>query len=135
MASTEPSEYIERCLRRKALIAALLLALACYLGATVYCVYTLTAHRHLHPLGWIVLISNLSLLWLGYGYARYVNWVAKDEDKANSTEEYREIPFPGRLLQFPKRSPSGRAAGNLPNVSRTGAAAAADDLRSGSKPR
>ena len=117
------------------MIAALLLALACYLGATVYCVYTLAAQRHLHPLGWVVLISNLSLLWLGYGYVRYVNWVARDEDKANSTEEYRrEIPFPGRLLQFPKRSPSGRAVGDLPNVGRTRAAAAADDLRSGSKP-
>ena len=136
MASTGPSKYSEPCLRRKALIAALLLALACYLGATVYCVYMLASHRHLHPLGWVVLVSDLSLLWLGYGYLRYVNWLGKDEDRADSTTEYRRAtPFPGRLLQFPRRSASGRAAGNLPNVSRTRPAAASDDLRSGSKPR
>lgn len=114
----------------------LLFALACYLGATGYCVYILATHRSLHPLGWVVLLSDLSLLWLGYHYVRYVNWLAKDEDRANSSAEYRpQMPFPGKILPFPRRSTSARALSNQPNVSRTRAAAASDDLRSGSKPR
>jgi hypothetical protein len=117
------------------LIAALLLALVCYLGATVYCVYTLVVHRHLHPLGWIVLASDLSLLWLGYGYVRYVNWLANDEERTDSADDYRrEMPFAGRILLFPRRSTSRRTARNLPNVGGTRAAAASDNLRSGRKP-
>lgn len=37
--------------------------LACCLGATVMCVLTMLAYRHLHIAGWLFLGANLSMVW------------------------------------------------------------------------
>ena len=46
-------------------------ALAGYLGATVLCIVTLAAQRHLQLGGWLFLLTNLSVIWIAFRYVRF----------------------------------------------------------------
>jgi hypothetical protein len=58
-------------MKRSLWVVGLCTGLACYLGATVLCVLRLVGHQQLHPVGWLLLLTNLSIIWLVFRYLDY----------------------------------------------------------------
>ncbi len=99
-------------------IAALICALACYVGVAVICILALVEHRHLGLTGWYIFVSSALLIWIALGYVRF-RW----SEAAREREERRA-----------NLSQAGSSLNYLPDVGGAGAATAPHDLSSGGEP-
>jgi hypothetical protein len=56
---------------RRIWIAVLACALAGYAAVSAYSVAAWIAHRHVTPLGWLLIASDALCLWIAFGYLRF----------------------------------------------------------------
>ncbi len=96
-------------------ITALACALATFVAASVFSIQLWIGQRHVPALGWLLLVSDALVLWIGLGYVRF---------------RLREAREAAR-----QAAASGTAdLGDLADVRGPGAAAAAHDLSSSATP-
>lgn len=100
---------------RRIWIAVFSCALLSFAGVSAFFVASWTEHRHVPALGWLLLVSDALVFWIGLGYVRFRVREARHAAQAAA-------------------SSLAHGTGNLENVSRTSAAAAAHDLSASPAP-
>jgi len=100
---------------RRIWIAVFSCALLSFAGVSAFFVALWAEHRHVPALGWLLLVSDALVFWIGLGYLRF-----------RVREAHHEAPTTA--------SSAVQGPGNLENVSRTSAATAAHDLSASPTP-